>query len=115
MTQLKVENSSGTIAVYVIPMDGELFVPGESVAKFLGAKAILYNTSQILEIAFNNSELIFRAGTNVVYDNRIKTPLPASSLYMNNDVYIPISVISKRTRVYSRVARKKIIHSCSNR
>ena len=70
LVQLKIENENESISLYVIPMDGELLVPGKSVAKILGAKATLFNTSKILEITSSDAELIFRAGTNVVYDNR---------------------------------------------
>lgn len=91
---VKLENESNVMSLFIIPLDGELFVPGQTVAEILGAETKLYNTSKILEVTTRNKELIFRAGTNVVYDNKVKSPIPAAAFYMNDQVYIPISVIT---------------------
>lgn len=91
---LKCENSSDELLSYVIPSENELFVAGQDIARLLGAESIFYPTSQILELTTIDTELIFRAGTNVAYENNIKTPIPAKAFYMNQDLYLPISVIS---------------------
>lgn len=91
---LKSENGTNEIQIYAVPRDGELFVPGKAVAKSFGASAKLYKTSQILEVKNEDSELIFRANTNVAYQDGLKTPLPSVAFYLNSDVYIPISAIT---------------------
>ncbi|WP_313149793.1 copper amine oxidase N-terminal domain-containing protein [Lysinibacillus capsici] len=90
--QLKLENN--TKSLYLIPLDGEIYVPGKIIAELLGAKVINYDNSKILEINKGDTELIFRAGTNVVYYNEIKSPIPAVTFYLNDNIYVPISVIS---------------------
>ena len=71
-----------------------MFIPGKTVASLFGEKATFYKISKILTIQYRENELIFRSGTNVVYENNIKTPLPANAFYLNDDVYVPISVIT---------------------
>lgn len=93
LVQLKKENGDG-VSLYIMPVDGELFVPSKVVAQILGAEATLYHTSEIVEVTYDNKKLIFRAGTNVAYSNSLKTPIPAPAFYMNDDVYVPISVIT---------------------
>lgn len=90
--QLKLENN--TLSLYLIPLDGEIYVPGKIIAELLGAKVINYDNSKILEINKGDTELIFRSGTNVVYYNEIKSPIPAVTFYLNDNIYVPISVIS---------------------
>lgn len=92
--RLKLENNNNTVSLYLIPLDGEIYVPGKIVAELLGAKVVNYDDSKILEINKAGTELIFRAGTNVVYYNEIKTPIPAVTFYLNDNIYVPISVIS---------------------
>ncbi|MFF5816319.1 copper amine oxidase N-terminal domain-containing protein [Lysinibacillus capsici] len=92
--QLKLENNNNTVSLYLIPLDGEIYVPGKIVAELLGAKVVNYDDSKMLEINKAGTELIFRAGTNVVYYNEIKTPIPAVTFYLNDNIYVPISVIS---------------------
>lgn len=88
------DSSTNSTELYVIPKDGEFFVPAQKVAKLLGATASYYAESQILEVKTTTTQLIFRAGTNVVYETNVKTPLPAKSFAMNNDLYVPISTIT---------------------
>lgn len=87
-------NSKEQLSLYCIPMNGELFIPGKSVGEFLGAKASFYPTSRILELNLNHTELIFRSDTNVSYENKMKTPIPAKAMFFNEDVYLPISVVA---------------------
>ena len=94
LVNLKVADTNKELEFYVIPKDGEFFVPGKAVAQLLGAKATFYNTSRILDIQFQENALTFRAGTNVVYDNHVKTPLPAYAFYLNEELYVPISAIT---------------------
>lgn len=90
----KRNNDKDKLSFIIIPLDGELFVPGKAVAEALGAKASFYRTSQILEVTTENTEIILKAKTNVAYENNIYTPLPAVALSMKDDLYIPISVIT---------------------
>lgn len=91
---LKVEDTNKELSFFVIPKDGEFFVPGKAVAEVLGAKATFYKESKILDIQKRGNELIYRAGTNVVYDNSVKTPSPAQAFYVNEELYLPISTIT---------------------
>lgn len=91
---LKVEGTNKEQNFSVIPKDGEFFVPGKTVAQVLGAKATFYKESKILAIQYQANELLFRAGTNVVYDNNVKTPSPAQAFYVNEELYVPISAIT---------------------
>ncbi|GAB0169806.1 copper amine oxidase N-terminal domain-containing protein [Lysinibacillus sp. CTST325] len=91
---LKVEGTNKELSLFIVPKDGEFFVPGKAVAQVLGAKATFYKESKILDIQDGANELIYRAGTNVVYDNNVKTPSPAQVFYMNEELYVPISTIT---------------------
>lgn len=91
---LKVEGTNKELSFFIVPKDGELFVPGKAVAQVLGAKATFYKESKILDVQNEANELIYRAGTNVVYDNNMKTPSPAQVFYMNEELYVPISTIT---------------------
>ena len=91
---LKVTGTNKEVNLFAMPKDGEIFVPGKTVAKLLGATATYYKTSEILVIQNANHELIYRAGKNVAYDNYVKTPLPAHAFYLNNELYLPISAIT---------------------
>jgi len=91
---LTVEGTKKELSFFVIPKDGEFFVPGKAVAKVLGAKATFYKESKILAIQDQTNELIYRAGTNVVYDNNVKIPSPAQAFYVNEELYVPISTIT---------------------
>lgn len=91
---MTIANSTDTTNLYVIPKDGEIFVPGKTVAEFLGANATYYKTSNILDIKKDNGSLTFRANTNVAYENDIKSALPSQVFYLNNELYVPISAIA---------------------
>jgi len=91
---LKVEGAKKELSFFVIPKDGEFFVPGKAIAQVLGAKATFYKESKILAIQDQTNELIYRAGTNVVYDNNVKIPSPAQAFYVNEELYVPISTIT---------------------
>lgn len=90
----KLDGTNKVLNVFVIPKDGEFFVPGKAIAQVLGAKATFYQASKILEIQDQANELIYRAGTNVAYDNNVKTPIPAQAFYVNEELYVPISTIT---------------------
>ena len=81
-------------SLYVVPLNGQLFVSAEKTAKLLGLKSKYYNQSRILEVSNGKEELVVRAGTNVAYENMVKTPMPAKALYYEKSVYVPISVIA---------------------
>lgn len=91
---LKVEGTNKELSFFIVPKDGEFFVPGKAVAQVLGSEATFYKESKILAIQKEVNELIYRAGTNVVYDNNRKTPSPAQAFYMNEELYVPISTIT---------------------
>ncbi|MGE7111926.1 copper amine oxidase N-terminal domain-containing protein [Lysinibacillus sp. NPDC047702] len=90
----KLDGTNKVLNVFVIPKDGEFFVPGKTIAQALGAKATFYQASKILDIQDQANELIFRAGTNVAYDNNVKAPIPAQAFYVNEELYVPISTIT---------------------
>lgn len=78
----------------VIPMKGQLFVPLEETAQYLGASVILYPASKIAEIQLNDKLLIVKNGSRAVYENMKKTPMPHPIFEKNEKLYIPISVLA---------------------
>jgi Copper amine oxidase N-terminal domain len=78
----------------VIPMQGQIFVPLEDTAKYLGASVIIYPNSQIGEIQLGDHHLIVKNGTRVVYENMRKTPMPLPIFAEKEKLYIPISVLA---------------------
>lgn len=94
LVTMKAANKNEELNFYVIPKNGEFFVPGKAVAELLGAEATFYKTSKILDISYQDNELIFRSDTNVAFDNNVKTLLPAFAFSLNEDLYVPISVIT---------------------
>ena len=92
--EVSIELNNTSELFYMIPQNGQLLVPGEKVAAFLGATSHYYQQSRILEIKKEQEELIVRAGTNAVYENMVKTPMPIQAFYYEKSVYVPISVIA---------------------
>jgi hypothetical protein len=78
----------------IVPQYGQLLVSGEKIAKFMDAVFTFYEQSRILEVSKGGEELIVRAGSNAVYENTVKTPMPTKALYYEKSVYLPISVIA---------------------
>ena len=91
---IKTTNAEDTLSVYVVPLEGEYFIPGKAVSQFLGATATFYEKSDILEVTSGEVELIFRSNTNVVYEQGLKMRIPGNSFSLNEDVYLPISVLA---------------------
>lgn len=87
----KIDNN--TFKLYVVPKKGELFVPAGKLTKILGGQSTYYKNSKIIDTNVNGNQLIFRANTNVVYENLTKTPIPAKSFEYKDDIYVPVSVI----------------------
>ena len=87
----KIDNN--TLKLYVIPKNGELFVPAQKIAQALGGQATYYETSKIMDIKLKDQQLIFRANTNVMYENMYKTPMPGKAFHFSKDIYVPASVI----------------------
>lgn len=91
---IKTTNAEDTLSVYVVPLEGEYFIPGKAVSQFLGVTATFYEKSNILEVTSGEVELIFRSNTNVVYEKGLKMRMPGNSFSLNEDVYLPISVLA---------------------
>ncbi|MFJ8262518.1 stalk domain-containing protein [Rummeliibacillus sp. NPDC094406] len=87
----KIDNK--TLGFYIIPKNGELFVPAQKLTKALGGQSTYYETSKILITKIKDHQLIFRADTNVVYENMFKTPMSAKAFHFSKDIYVPVSVI----------------------
>jgi hypothetical protein len=86
--------SKAPLYTTVIPMQGQIFVPLEDTAKYLGASVIIYPNSQIGEIQLGHHHLIVKNGTRVVYENMRKTPMPLPIFSEKGKLYIPISVLA---------------------
>lgn len=84
---------NNTFKLYVVPKKGELFVPAGKLTKLLGGQSTYYKNSKIIDTNVNGNQLIFRANTNVVYENLTKTPIPAKTFEYKHDIYVPVSVI----------------------
>ncbi|WP_458413599.1 stalk domain-containing protein [Schinkia sp. CFF1] len=87
-------NNEEPITVGAIPNVSQLLVPVEEVAKYLGAKTVVYPNSEIIEINKGNMQLIVRNNTKVVYENMRKTPMQAQMVKKNDVYYMPISVLA---------------------
>ena len=92
--EVAVEISGKSESLYVVPLNGQFLVSGEKMAQLFGIKYKFYKESRILEVSNDKEELIVRAGSNVAYENMVKTPMPANALYFEKSVFLPISVIA---------------------
>lgn len=79
-------------SLYFIPQDGQLLVSGDAIAKALGGGAKYFSESKICVLTRADYELIVRAGFNVAYENRVKTPIPTAAQAYEKTVYLPVSV-----------------------
>lgn len=79
-------------SIYCVPQDGQLLVSGEAIAKILGVKVKVYPQSKIAAFSKGNRELIVKSGSNAVFENKVKTPMPILAASFENSVYLPISV-----------------------
>lgn len=86
--------SKDPLYITAIPVQGQIFVPFEDTAKYLGASVMIYPNSQIGEIQLNHRHLIVKNGTRVAYENMKKTPMPLPIFLENGKLYIPISVLA---------------------
>ncbi len=91
-SELKVITGSQEKSVYFIPQEGQLFVSAQTIADLLGAEQTFYPQSKISVLSKSDRELIVRAGSNAVYENRIKTPMPVQAAFYENSIFLPISV-----------------------
>ncbi|WML53038.1 copper amine oxidase N-terminal domain-containing protein [Neobacillus sp. PS3-12] len=91
-SDLSVSVNGNTTKLYFIPQEGQLFVSGEKLANILGAQAQYYPQSKILRITKGQYELIVRADSNAVYENRVKNPMPVKTASYEKTIYLPISV-----------------------
>lgn len=92
---VKLENQDGKqIDSYVIPTKGEIMIPAVKTAELVGATVHYYKTTQIAEIQLELIQLIVKSGSNAVYENDIKTPMPAEAMMYQEELYIPISVLT---------------------
>lgn len=77
--------------LYFIPQEGQLLVSGESIAKLLEAQVTFYPKSKILVITKEKMELIMKDGSNAIYENRLKVPLPVAAFAYEKTIYLPLS------------------------
>ncbi|WML60272.1 stalk domain-containing protein [Neobacillus sp. PS2-9] len=91
-TEVPVIINQNKIVIYMIPQDGQILIPANEIAKAIGAKAAFYPYSEISVLSKGNIELIVKAGSNAVFENRFKTPMPIQAVAYENTVYLPISV-----------------------
>ena len=78
----------------MIPKQGQITIPAVEVAEALGANVTYYRTSKIAEIQLDANELIFKSGSNAVYENNEKTPMSVEAMLYQDELYIPISVLA---------------------
>lgn len=79
-------------SLYFIPQDGQLLVSGTAMADLLGGDSTYYSQSKICILTNGKHELIVRAGFNVAYEDRVKTPMPILAKAYEKSVYLPVSV-----------------------
>ncbi|WP_231563588.1 copper amine oxidase N-terminal domain-containing protein [Anoxybacillus sp. KU2-6(11)] len=71
-------SAKNPIHVVAVPMKGQIFVPLEETAKYIGASVTVYSRSQIAEIQFSEHHLIVKNGTRVAYEMMKKKNANAS-------------------------------------
>ena len=92
---VKIENQDGKqMNAYVIPNEGEVMIPAVKTADLIGATAKYYKKTKIAEMQLDANELIVKSGSNAVYENETKTPMPAEAMMYQDELYIPISVLT---------------------
>jgi hypothetical protein len=91
-SDLSVSVNGNKTKLYFIPQEGQLLVSGEKLANILGAQAQYYPQSKILRITKGQYEMIVRADSNAVYENRVKNPMPLKTASYEKTIYLPISV-----------------------
>ena len=92
---VKIENQDGKqMDGYVIPNRGEMMIPAVKTAELIGATVKYYKTMEIAEMQLDANELIVKSGSNAVYENDTKTPMPAEAMMYQDELYIPISVLT---------------------
>ncbi|MFO1443671.1 copper amine oxidase N-terminal domain-containing protein [Bacillus sp. Bva_UNVM-123] len=92
--EVNLELDQQSAKFFIVPQNGQLLISSEKIANFLGVEVDFFPQSEILVISNKKNELIIRAGTNAVYENMVKTPMPAQAVNYENSIYLPISVIA---------------------
>ncbi|MEH7115582.1 copper amine oxidase N-terminal domain-containing protein [Neobacillus niacini] len=80
------------VRLYTIPKNGQLLVSVNDFANLVEAESIYYPKSKIVILKKGNAELIVRAGSNAVFENRVKQPMPSEAAVYEDSIYLPISV-----------------------
>lgn len=92
---VKIENQDGKqMKSNVISNQGEIMIPTEKTAELIGATVKYYKTTKIAEMQLDGNELIVKSGSNAVYENDTKTPMSVEAMMYQDDLYIPISVLT---------------------
>ncbi|WP_423798737.1 copper amine oxidase N-terminal domain-containing protein [Neobacillus sp. SAB-20_R2A] len=91
-SEMAVNNGNQESRLYVIPQNGQLLISAKAFSDTVGAEAVFYPKSRICILTKGDKELIVRAGSNAIYENQLKTPMPTKAVYMENSVFFPISV-----------------------
>ena len=90
-----IENQDGQqLNSYVIPSQGEMMIATVTIAQLVGAEVTYYPTNNIAEMKLDGKELIVKSGSNAVYENGVKTPMPVEAMMYQDQLYIPISVLT---------------------
>jgi hypothetical protein len=92
--EVQIECNNKSELLFIVPQNGQLLVSGEKIAKLMDAAFTFHEQSKILEVSKKEEQLIVRAGSNAVYENMVKTPMPTKALYYEKSVYLPVSVIA---------------------
>ena len=90
-----IENQGGQqLNSYVIPSKGEMMIATVTIAQLIGADVTYYPTNNIAEMKLDGKELIVKSGSNAVYENGVKTPMPVEAMMYQDELYIPFSVLT---------------------
>lgn len=78
----------------VLPYQGQILVPVQEVAAYLGAEVYEYRRISAVEVIQQKKHLIFKEGSRAVYEDMYKTPMPTAAITYNSKIYVPVSVIA---------------------
>lgn len=78
----------------VLPYQGQILVPVQEVAAYLGAEVYEYSRISVVEVIQRKKHLIFKEGSRAVYEDMYKTPMPTVAITYNGKIHVPVSVIA---------------------
>lgn len=91
--ELRLANETRSIEVSVLATDDTLLIPLNQVSRYLDANVYWHPEEQVIEVRKSQTQLLFKVGKAVCYENGAKFPMPEKTLFVDGITYIPASVL----------------------